>query len=188
MKKFLSSSLWLPLLLALVWLAVRWWYSATFVAYDVEKARVVGVFLNLFFILLLVALGIFVFYKNNPDRSSLGRFKHLVRYPLAYSLFVTIAMFFYYSYFTAELQMKKERDIQKLELLLADEEEMKRQRAENMNLTEMTMEQIREQAINKTESMTSPKVVTSLGFLMLVLSSLGYSVLAMLLTSLLLKR
>jgi hypothetical protein len=148
----------------------------------------VGVFLNLFFILLLIALGIFVFHKNNQDQSSLGRFKHLVRLPLAYSFFVTVAMFTYYSYLSNELQLKKERDIQKLELLLADEEGMKQQRAENMNLQEMSNEQIRDQGINKTNSMTSPKVVTSLGFLMLVLSSVAYSVLAMLLTSLLLKR
>jgi hypothetical protein len=176
------------LLFALLWLGIRWWYSASFVGYDVEKARMVGVFLNLFFILLLVSLGIFVFYKKNEDQSSLGRFKHLVRYPLAYSLFVTISMFFYYSYFTTELPMKRERDIQKQELLLADEVAMKKLREENVNLAEMTTEQIREQGINKINSMTSPKVVTSLAFLMLVLSSVAYSVLAMLLSSLLLKR
>jgi len=188
LKRILSSALWFPLVCALLWLATRWIYGSELADSDILKGRTFGVFLNLFFILLLVGLGMFSFRWKKLEGGGLARFKHLVRYPLVYSFFVTIAIFSFYSYMSDEVEMKRSKDMAEMESILTNPEKLASLKAENESLAEMNADQIREMGKSRIYSMTSPKVITSIGFLMLCVSSVGYTFLALLLSSLFLKK
>ena len=82
-----------------------------------------------------------------------------------------------------EVEMKRSKDMAEMESILTNPEKLASLKAENESLAEMNADQIREMGKSRIYSMTSPKVITSIGFLMLCVSSVGYTFLALLLSS-----
>ena len=94
---------WLPVILAMVWLVVRWSLGNRL---DVESAQNTGVLLNILFILLLVFLGINLHYRNLQGRVSgfLEDFKACMKPALLYVLVAVVFIGVYYAWLSDDIQ------------------------------------------------------------------------------------
>jgi hypothetical protein len=94
---------WLPVVLAILWLVVRWSLGLRL---DVESAQNTGVLLNMLFILLLVFLGISLHYRNLQGRVSgfLEDFKSCMKPAMLYVFIAIIAIGVYYAWLSDDIQ------------------------------------------------------------------------------------
>jgi hypothetical protein len=94
---------WLPLILALVWLAVRWILG---IKLDVESAQNAGVLINILFILLLVFLAISIQYRKLQGTPSgfLDDFKACMKPALLYVLLAVVSIGVYYAWLSDDIQ------------------------------------------------------------------------------------
>lgn len=94
---------WLPLILAMIWLVVRWSLGLRL---DVESAQNTGVLLNILFILLLVFLGISLHYRQLQGKTSgfLDDFKACMKPALFYVLAAIVFIGVYYAWLSDDIE------------------------------------------------------------------------------------
>lgn len=171
----------LPWIFAILWLGIRVLAAQVIYFGDPDKARTVGVMLNLLFIIVLIFIVLMDLYKlrrmGHKD-SFIGDLKNVAFPCVKYVLGVGILLAVYYNVISDELLQKRKADYQLTIEALDTDEELKAVRSQNIQLEKLSREEIIDAANKRTDLFTSPKVVSSASFVVLVFVTLIYAVFA----------
>lgn len=177
----ISFKKYLPWLLCIIWLTSRILVTEYVYPQDASKAMTFGVISNLSFIILLIFLELYFLFKarrNALPSSFLSELKVVSKPVVMYVIGVGICLTVFYNFFSNELERKRELDYILTEQSLNTEQKLDQLRNDNIQLKNLSREQIINAAHQKIDLMTNPKVVSSLSFLALVFVGLLYSLFA----------
>ncbi|MEN9348290.1 MAG: hypothetical protein RLZZ77_1801 [Bacteroidota bacterium] len=175
MKKWVSFFPWICLA---AWSILRLAMGLAFYPGDYDTGRTVGVFSNLLFILLVIFVAIIQSYKTERESTSfLFDVKNALGKAMRYVVGVVIVSTVYYSLFTNELAIKREKDVIAIAQALDTEEEIIEIKKQNEMLKDLSTEQIYNSAVERANTFTSVKVISSASFIALTLVSVAYSLL-----------
>ncbi len=175
-----SVNKWFPWALAGVWLIIRIIGAKFFFENDYDKGRVLGTMSNLLLILLVIFVAIIQVYRkgSGTGRSFFSDVRQSMLASLKYVAGVVIAIGFYYSSLSEELENKRLNDYVQIEQALDTPEELARIKAENPLLKDLSKEQIIESSITRTDTFTSLRVILPSSLMALLAVSFIYSLLA----------
>ena len=167
---------WLPWILAIVWLAVRW-AAGEYTGYDFEKGRTAGVLANLLIILVVLFGGLISRYKKPLAKAP--TFMEDVRTgagaAMKYVIGVTAAMALWYFTVSPELPMRRDRDHAANAALIDTPEKLEKVKQEYDQLKTLGADEILAAANERTDLMTSPGFIVSSSFIGLLFTALLYS-------------
>lgn len=173
-----------PWILAIIWLGIRVSLYYSMQATNPDGARSAGVMINLLFLIFIIFSVLSKLYKerrSGATSSFMNDFKAVLKETLKYCLGVGIALAVFYNFISTELQDRRMRDHQATIEALDTEEELNKVKSENIQLKNLSREEIIQAANDRTEIFTNPKIVSSASFLVLVFVSLIYALFAVLL-------
>jgi hypothetical protein len=168
---------WLPPVLALIWLVVRWSLG---VRLDVESAKNTGVLLNFLFILLLVFLGISIHYRNLQGRVSgfLEDFKSCMKPALLYVLTAVVFIGVYYAWLSDDIEELRAAHIETFNEYIKDESNRTDFLSSHPEETGKTVEELMQKNREIVERNVSVQTRIMGGSLALTFVAVAYSVLA----------
>lgn len=168
---------WLPVILALVWLAVRWILGLKL---DVESAQNTGVLLNILFILLLVFLGISIHYRNLHGRVSgfLEDFKACMKPALLYVLTAVVFIGVYYAWLSDDIEELRSAYIQTFNEGIQDENNLNNFLSQHPEEKGKTVEELMQKNRDNVERNVSVQTRIMGGSLALTFIAIAYGLLA----------
>ncbi len=175
---------YVPWILGLVWLGIR--VSLYFAMKDTnpDGARSAGVMINLLFLIFIIFSVLSKLYKERRrgvTSSFINDFKTVLKETLKYCLAAGVSLVLFYNFISTELEERRTRDYQATIEALDTEQELNEVRNQNIQLKNLSREEIIQAANDRTEIFTNPKIVSSASFLVLVFVSLIYTLFAVLL-------
>ena len=175
MKKWVS---YFPWICVISWAILRLSAGLAIAPGDYDFGRTVGVFSNLLFILLVIFVAIVQSYITERDATSfLYDVKNALGKAMRYVVGVVIISTVYYSFFTNELEIKREKDVIAISQALDTEEEIAEIKKQNEMLKDLNRDQIYTSAVERASTFTRVKVISSASFIALTLVSVAYSLL-----------
>jgi Ca2+/H+ antiporter len=175
---------YVPWILGLVWLGIRVTLYYTMKDTNPDGARSAGVMINLLFLIFIIFSVLSRLYKERRSGATstfFNDFKVVLKENLKYCLAAGVALVIFYNFISTELLDRRARDHQATVEALDTDEELNQIRNENIQLKNLTREEIIKAANDRTEIFTNPKIVSSASFLVLVFVSLIYTLFAVLL-------
>ena len=144
-------------------------------AFDYMKSQPFGVAANLLLLLLAIAYTLYTTYSKEVQvRSYFDDFKLAMKTGIAYTVLMGMMFVGYYSYST-DMSLKRSNDMVQIEQSLDTPEELLAAQNENEALKDLTKEQIQQSLIERVNTMTSVKIITTIGVAGTVLSTLVYA-------------
>ncbi len=175
---------YVPWILGLIWLGIRVSLHYLMKDSNSDGARSAGVMTNLLFLIFIIFSVLSKLYKERRKGATstfFGDFKTVLKENLKYCVAAGIGIAIFYNFVSTELLDRRQRDIQATIEALDTEEELNKVRSENIQLKNLSREEIISAANSRTEIFTNPKIVSSGSFLVLVFVSLIYTLFAVLL-------
>jgi predicted PurR-regulated permease PerM len=168
---------WLPVILAAVWLGVRWTLGLQL---DVESAQNTGVLLNILFILLLVFLAISLHYRNLQGRVSgfLEDFKACMKPALLYVLIAVVFIGVYYAWLSDDIEELRSAYIETFNEGIKDENNLANFLSQHPEEKGKTVEELMQKNRENVERNVSVQTRIMGGSLALTFIAIAYGVLA----------
>jgi hypothetical protein len=168
---------WLPVILAGVWLVVRWSLGLRL---DVESAQNTGVLLNMLFILLLVFLGISLHYRNLQGRVSgfLEDFKSCMKPALLYVLAAVVFLGIYYAWLSDDIEELRTAYIETFNEGIKDEHNLNNFLAQHPEEKGKSVEELMQKNRDNVERNVSVQTRIMGGSLALTFIAIAYGLLA----------
>jgi|GEM_PF-1134296 len=170
-----TGRIWIVVLIATsLWLATRV-VVGQLNAFDYIRSQPFGVAANLLFLLLSIAYVLYFTYaKEVQVRSYFDDFKLSMKTGIAYTVLMGFIFTGYYS-LSQEMSIKRSNDSLLVETSLDTPEEVAAAQNSNEALKDLTKEQIQQSLIERVNTMTSVKIITTIGVAGTVLSTLVYA-------------
>ena len=170
-----TGRIWIVVLIATIsWLGIRVTVGQLN-AFDYMKSQPFGVAANLLLLLLAIAYTLYTTYSKEVQvRSYFDDFKLSMKTGIAYTVLMAIMFVGYYSY-SNEMSLRRSNDMVLIEQSLDTPEELLAAQNENEALKDLTKEQIQQSLIERVNTMTSVKIITTIGVAGTVLSTLVYA-------------
>ena len=164
---WICAALWL-----IIKLAMRSWVS-------IEDNVIIGVMMNMFFIILIAVFAIRYKYLNTPEGEStlLDSIKDTCKASVTYAVIATILVGSYYFVISpTEVQQRKALAEQQIEEIIT-EDYLNQMKAENPVLESLVLEDYKQQQLDNAYWMYSPVIQITLSLIALVVCALIYGIL-----------
>jgi len=168
---------WLPFVFAFLWLVIRYLTGHFFVEYSYSEGRTIGVLSNLFFILILVFVGLVANYNTREKRTFLQDVKDGLKVAMKYVLSAVVMMGLYYGAISDELEVQRQTSFIEIHEALDTDSELASIQEQNPLLAHQGREEIEKEMQERITFFTSLKVLLPASLIALSLTTVFYGLL-----------